>query len=202
MKLALVVHMIFNAMAKPKQHIVIQKVPQGHVPGARVIDIGGGGEGVIAQAGGARVIAIDKYVSEIHEARAKAPGTRWLVADAAELPYKSHGFENATAFFSCMYMPDDVKENVFRETRRVLKTGGEFWIWDAQMAPKGNVYAIRLGISLPDGHTLNTIYGAKAQAQSAASICSLLQQVGFETEVITEEEHWFFVKASAESPES
>ena len=60
MKLALVVHMIFNALAKPKQHIVIQKVPQGHV-----LDIGGGGDGVIAQAGGARIDALDKYISEI-----------------------------------------------------------------------------------------------------------------------------------------
>jgi ubiquinone/menaquinone biosynthesis C-methylase UbiE len=197
MKLALVVHMIFNALAKPKQYIVIQKVPQGRVPGARVIDIGGGGEGVIAQAGGARIIAVDKYESEIHEARAKAPDTPWMVADATELPYKNHSFENATAFFSCMYMPDDVKESVFRETRRVLKDGGEFWIWDAHMAPRGNVYAIRLGISLPDGHALNTIYGAKAQDQSAASICDMLQHAGFETEVITNQEHWFFIRARA-----
>ncbi len=123
-----------------------------------------------------------------------------MVADATELPYKNHSFENATAFFSCMYMPDDVKENVFRETRRVLKTGGEFWIWDARMAPKGNVFAIRLEVGLPDGHTLNTVYGAKAQDQSVASICSMLQQAGFETEVITNQEHWFFIKARSVTP--
>lgn len=192
MKLVLVVHMIFNALAKPKQHIVIQEIPQG-----RVLDIGGGGEGVIAQAGRARIVAIDKYKSEIHEARDKAPDTRWMVADATELPYKSHGFDNATAFFSCMYMPDDVKEDVFRETRRVLKTGGEFWIWDAHMAPKGNVFAIRLQVEIQDGHTINTVYGVKAKDQSAASICSLLRQAGFETEVITDQKHWFFIKAKA-----
>ena len=192
MKLVLVVHMIFNALTKPKQHIVIQKVPQGHV-----IDIGGGGEGVIAQAGGAGIVAIDKYVSEIHEARAKAPDIPWMVADATELPYKNHGFDNATAFFSCMYMPDDVQENVFRETRRILKEGGEFWIWDAHIAPKGNVFAIRLQIDLVDGHTINTVYGVKAREQSAESICGLLQQAGFETEVTTDHKHWFLVKARA-----
>jgi ubiquinone/menaquinone biosynthesis C-methylase UbiE len=182
--------MIFNALAKPKQHIVIQETPQGSV-----IDIGGGGEGVIAQVGGARIIAIDKYVSEIHEARAKAPGTRWMVADAIALPYESQAFDHATAFFSCMYMPDNVKEGAFREILRVLKDGGELWIWDAHMAPKGNVYAIRLGVGLPGGHTLNPIYGAKAQDQSAASICDMLQRAGFETEVITNQDHWFFIKA-------
>jgi len=192
MKLALVVHMIFNALAKPKQRIVIQETPQGSV-----IDIGGGGEGVIARAGGAGIVAIDKYASEIHEARDKAPGTPWMVADATEMPCKSHGFDHATAFFSCMYMPDDAKENVFRETRRVLKIGGEFWIWDAHMAPKGNVFAIRLEVEIHDGHTINAVYGVKAKDQSTASICRLLQQAGFETEVITDQKYWFFIKAKA-----
>ena len=197
MKVWSMVRMIFDALAKPKQHIAIQKVPQGRVPGARVLDIGGGGEGVIARAGGAEIVAIDKRASEIHEARGKAPNTPWMVADATALPYESQAFDHATAFFSCMYMPDDVKGDVFRETRRVLKEGGEFWIWDAHMAPRSNVFAIRLGVDLPDGHTLNTVYGVKAKDQSTASICSLLQQAGFETEVITEQEHWFFVKARA-----
>ena len=190
MKPILVVQMMFNALAKPKQHVVIQEIPQG-----RVIDIGGGGEGVIARAGGARIVAIDKYVSEIHEARAKALDVPWMVADATELPYQSSCFDSATAFFSCMYMPDDVKENVFKEARRVLKRGGEFWIWDAHMAPKGNVFAIRLQVDLLDGHTLNTVYGVQAKDQSAATICGLLQEAGFETEVITNQGHWFFIKA-------
>ena len=192
MKLVLVVQMMFNALAKPKQQIVIQEIPQG-----RVIDIGGGGEGVIAQAGGAGIIAIDKYISEIHEARQKGPDTLWVTADATELPYTDSCFDNATAFFSCMYMPDDAKEIVFRETRRVLKTGGEFWIWDAHMAPKGNVFAIRLQVEILGGHTINTVYGVKARDQSAASICRLLQQAGFETDVITDQAHWFFIKAKA-----
>ena len=186
------VRMIFDALAKPKQHIVIPDIPQG-----QVIDIGGGGEGVIARAGGAGIIAIDKRVSEIHEARDKASHTLWMIADATALPHRNHSFDNATAFFSCMYMPDDVKERVFRETRRVLKEAGEFWIWDAHMVPKGNVFAVRLGVGLPDGHTLNTVYGVRAKAQSAASICDQLQRAGFETEVVTDQEHWFFAKAKA-----
>jgi ubiquinone/menaquinone biosynthesis C-methylase UbiE len=190
MKLFSIVQMIFNALTKPRQHILIQEIPRG-----RVIDIGGGGEGVIAQAGGAWVVAIDKYISEIHEARGKAPDVTWMVADATELPCKSHCFDNATAFFSCMYMSDDVKQKVFRETRRVLKEGGEFWIWDAHMAPKSQVFAIRLQVDCQDTHTINTAYGVKAKDQSAASIGSLLQEAGFESEVITNRKHWFLIKA-------
>jgi ubiquinone/menaquinone biosynthesis C-methylase UbiE len=190
MKLFPIAQMILNALVKPKQHILIQEIPKG-----RVLDIGGGGEGVIAQAGGSGVVAIDKQISEIHEAREQAPDTPWMVADATELPYQSSCFDNATAFFSCMYMPDKVKENVFRETRRVLKKGGEFWIWDVHMAPKSKVFAIRLQVDLHDMHTVNTVYGVKAKDQSAASIRSLLQEAGFESEVITNRKHWFFIKA-------
>ena len=190
MNLFSTVQMIFTAVTKPKQHISIQEIPKG-----RVIDIGGGGEGVIAQAGGARVVAIDKYVSEIHEAREKALDVPWMVADAAALPFESCCFDNATAFFSCMYMSSDVQEKVFRESQRVLKEGGEFWIWDVHIAPKDKVFAIRLQVDSPDMQTINTVYGVKARGQSAATIGRLLQQAGFEPEVITDRKHWFLIKA-------
>ncbi len=189
MNLFSTVQMIFTALTKPKQHISIQEIPTG-----RVIDIGGGGEGVIAQAGGARVVAIDKFMSEIHEARGKALDVPWIVANATALPFKSRCFDNATAFFSCMYMSGDVQEKVFTETRRVLKAGGEFWIWDAHIVPKSKVFAIRLQVDSPAMHTINTVYGVKARGQSAAGIGSLLQQAGFEPEVIIERKHWFLLK--------
>jgi ubiquinone/menaquinone biosynthesis C-methylase UbiE len=190
MKLFSTVQMIFNAMTKPKQCIVIQEIPTG-----RVIDIGGGGEGVIAQVGGTSVVPIDKYLSEIHEARGKAPIAPWMVADATELPFENKSFDHATAFFSCMYMADEVKEKVFKETRRVLKKDGEFWIWDAYMLPKSKMYAIRLQVDIHDKHTINTIYGVKAKDQSAESISNLLQKAGFEPETITNQKHWFMIKA-------
>jgi ubiquinone/menaquinone biosynthesis C-methylase UbiE len=190
MKLFSMVRMVFSALAKPRQHIRIQEIPQG-----RVIDIGGGGEGVIAQAGGARVVAIDKNSSEIHEARGKAPDAQWVVADATKLPFGSDSFDNATAFFSCMYMSGDVLQKVLREARRVLKKGGDFWIWDAHIVPKGKVFAIRLHIDLQDTRTTNTAYGVKAKEQSAAGIGSLLEEAGFELAVATRRKHWFFIRA-------
>jgi len=184
-----IIRTIINALVKPTQRIRIQTIPEG-----RVIDIGGGGEGVIAQAGGAGVVAIDKYLSEIHEARGKAPDGLWMVADAAELPFSDSCCDTATAFFSCMYMPDNVKENVFRETQRVLKKGAEFRIWDVHMSARSKVFAVRLRVDIP-GNTTRTMYGVKAKDQSAASICGLLEQAGFETEVITNRKHWFLINA-------
>lgn len=190
MKFWSMIKMMFQALVKPKRHILMPKIPDG-----RVLDIGGGGEGVIAQAGGASVIAIDKYMSEISEARGKAPNAAWMVADGTKLPHVDNSIDHATAFFSCMYMPLDVKERVFRETRRVLKLNGEFWIWDVPMTTKNDVFAFRMQVETPEIDTIRTIYGVKAKDQSAATICDQLQAAGFETDLITHENGWFFIKA-------
>lgn len=190
MKLISVIQMLFTAMVKPRRHIVIQEIPKG-----QVIDIGGGGEGVIAQAGGTRVFPIDKYMSEIQEARGKAPNVSWMVANATEMPCQSQSFDNATAFFSCMYMSNDIKEKVFRETWRVLKQGGEFWIWDAPILTKGKVFAIRLQVVFQGRHTINTVFGVKTKDQNATSICRLLEKAKFTPEIITDRKHWFLIKA-------
>ena len=190
MKLLSIARMIGSAFAKPKQHVVIQEVPSG-----RVIDIGGGGEGVIGQAGGARVVAIDRRVSEIHEAKVKAASATWVAADATRLPCKSHCLDGATAFFSCMYMSEDVTREAFREAGRALKKGGEFWIWDAQMVPRGGVFAIRLRVDVGDQRTINTTYGVRAKEQSAAGIAGLLREAGFASDVTVNLRRWFMIKA-------
>jgi ubiquinone/menaquinone biosynthesis C-methylase UbiE len=189
MNLISIIQMIINAFQKPRQHINIPEIPTGVL-----LDIGGGGEGVIAQVGGDRVIAIDKYMSEIREAKGRAPDSQWMVADGSKLPFEIECFDNATSFFSCMYMSEDVKEKVFKETCRVLKRGGEFWIWDVNMKFKNTVFAIRVQADLPENRTTKTVYGVKAKDQDAAKISELLQKSRFEAEVITEKKHWFFIK--------
>jgi ubiquinone/menaquinone biosynthesis C-methylase UbiE len=190
MNLISIIQMLFNAVAKPRQHIVIQEVPKG-----RVIDIGGGGEGVIAQAGGVSVFPIDKYKSEILEARGNAPDVSWMVADATALPCQSECFDNATAFFSCMYMSNDIKEKVFRETLRVLKPGGEFWVWDTPISTRSKTFAIRLRVDFHEMPTINTVFGVKTKDQNATSICRLLEKAKFTPEIITDRKHWFLIKA-------
>jgi ubiquinone/menaquinone biosynthesis C-methylase UbiE len=182
--------MIIDALVKPEQYISIEETPKG-----RVIDIGGGGEGIIAQAGGSRIFAVDKFMSEILEAKDKASSSHWLVANAGKLPYSSASFANATAFFSCMYMSEEMKKQVFRETHRALKPGGEFWIWDANIAPKQKAYGIRLHVAFPVQRSTKTMYGTRIKNQSSAAICAQLQEAGFETEVVSNQRHWFFIRA-------
>ncbi len=93
-----------------------------------VLDIGGGGEGIIGRMKPRQVIAIDLFKRELMEA---PPGPLKIVMDAADMKFLDSTFNTATAFFSLMYMTPDVQTKVFAETFRVLKPGGRFLIWDA-----------------------------------------------------------------------
>ena len=185
-----ILKMMIQAIFSPRRNIQMSEIPQG-----LVLDIGGGGEGVIARVGGPGIIAIDRYMSEIQEARDKAPGVNWMVADGTNLPHPDNCMDHATAFFSCMYMSDDVKVKVFCETQRVLKGSGEFWIWDVPMTTKSGTFACRLQVESPGIPPIRTLYGVQAKDQSAEKICRHLQQAGFETDLITSNEQSFFVKA-------
>lgn len=181
--------MAFSALSKPTQRVTLSEFPPG-----RVLDIGGGGEGVIAQVGGSQVVAVDKLFSEIGDASDKAPAAHWLAADATQLPCANESFARATAFFSCMYIPNEIKVAVFKETYRVLQPGGEFWIWDAPMSARSGVFALRLQVTLPNQKTIITAYGVRAKDQSAASLGDLLQHAGFKTEIGAQHKHWFLLK--------
>jgi 2-polyprenyl-3-methyl-5-hydroxy-6-metoxy-1,4-benzoquinol methylase len=71
--------MMFSLLTKPQQQVTLPQLSPG-----RVLDIGSGGEGVIAQVGGSQVVAVDKLVTEIGEAHDKAPSANWLAADATQ----------------------------------------------------------------------------------------------------------------------
>lgn len=183
--------MMFSLLTKPQQQVTLPQLPP-----VRVLDIGGGGEGVIAQAGGSQVFALDKLFSEVGEACHKAPAAHWLVADATRLPCPDGSFSLATAFFSCMYMHNEIKAAVFQETYRVLQPGGEFWIWDVPMNARRGVFALRLQATLPNQKTVSTAYGVRAKDQSAASLGELLQKARFKAETSIQNKHWFLIKGT------
>ena len=174
----------------PFQEISITKLPSGSI-----IDIGGGGEGVIAQVGKERVTAIDKKQTEIDEAIDKAPEAKWMVADALDLPFKNEEFDSATSFFSGMYMSNDDKKKMIREVFRVLPTGGEFWIWDSIIDTKKEMFLIVLTISLPEKEVFNTGYGTRIKFQNEENYKEYLTEAGFSIEKINVNKYWFFIKA-------
>lgn len=82
-----------------------------------ILDLGGGGEGVIGRIYGQQAVAIDNRQEELDEA---PDGPKKLLMDASALAFAPGEFSHVTAFFSLMYMPSDIQGQVFAEAARVL----------------------------------------------------------------------------------
>lgn len=174
----------------PFQEIVIKEIPSGSI-----IDIGAGGEGVIAQIGNERVTAIDKLREEIAEAKDKSPKAKWMVADALNLPFDNEEFDNATSFFSGMYMSNEDKRKAFKEVHRVISPGGEFWIWDSKIKIDKERFLIALTISLPGKDKFNTGYGTSITDQDEKIYEVYLKEAGFGIQEMDVNKYWFFIRA-------
>jgi ubiquinone/menaquinone biosynthesis C-methylase UbiE len=124
-----------------------------------VLDIGGGGEGIIGQMKPTQVIAVDLSKRELEEAPA---GPLKIVMDATDLKFLDASFDTVTAFFSLMYMRAEIQQRVFAEVFRVLTRGGRWIVWDAVIPlalendTRGPVFKFRF--QLP-GKVVQTGYG-------------------------------------------
>lgn len=133
-----------------------------------ILDIGGGGEGVIGRIYGAQVIAIDNRQEELDEAPS---GFEKRLMDASALAFADGVFDHATSFFTFMFMDSDTQRAAIREAARVLKPHGHLHIWDAEIE---SAYPVPFCIDLcvdAAGQSLHTTYGiGKLDVQSAESL--------------------------------
>ena len=148
-----------------------------------ILDIGGGGEGIIGILKGRDVIAIDLHEQELEEAPS---GPLKIVMDARGLLFLDDTFATATAFFSLMYLKSrDDQQKVLAEVFRVLQSGGRFLIWDVSVPqrPEGeerDIYAARLRVCVGD-RTIGTGYGQPwpPDTRDLAFYLDLAAEVGF-----------------------
>lgn len=144
----------------------------------RILDIGGGGEGVIARHAGDQVIAIDIRLEELLES--PDIGLK-IVMDATELKFLDNTFDVVTCFYSLMYMSEKTVNKCLEEALRVLKPGGCLWIWDTEMPweKTADAFVVYLDITLASGH-ITPGYGVGwHRGQSYDSIAGICDKIGF-----------------------
>lgn len=195
--------------AAPAQHIAkppdeqIWQAPRQIVPvedfaaKAPILDIGGGGWGVIGQIKGQQVVAIDISDKELREAP-PGPFVK-IVMDARQLQFLDNSFPTATVFFTFMFMAPADHGQVFRELRRVLVPGGRLLVWDAvlpKLADAKKKYAsIPITFKLP-GKEINAGYATYLVpgGQGPAHFEELAVKTGFTVVSKRTSQDWFFLE--------
>ncbi len=154
--LAVAVYAVADLQLFPQQEVVLHSLPAEGL----ILDIGGGGEGIIGRLMGDRVVAVDLSREELHNA---PPGNIKMVMDARELAFLDGSFHTATSFCTLMYIADrQDQQQVLEEVLRVLEPGGRFHIWDVVIPAEhedGKTTAVYpMKVTLPDD-TVRTAYG-------------------------------------------
>ena len=137
----------------------------------RILDVGGGGEGVIGRLYPSQTVAIDNDANELMD----APGDfERLLMDATKLTFPDASFDAATFFYSLMFMTAGEQRGALAEAARVLRPGGRLCIWDCAFdRAYPEPFSVNLTIDL-DGEILRTTYGiCKLDGQSMAQIAGL-----------------------------
>ncbi len=160
-----------------------------------ILDIGGGGEGIIGVLKGEQVIAIDMRRGELEEA---PDGPLKIVMDARDLQFLDSAFETVTAFFTLMYIMKTERKKVFEEIYRVLKPGGTFLMWDVVIPPKGDNtkgWFVVPAVITVKGKEIETGYGVKweGKEQDMDYYVGLAEAVGFEVMEREEQGQLFFI---------
>lgn len=150
--------------------------------GSRILDVGGGGEGVISALYGEKVVAIDIRLEELLEL-GRSPSKK-AVMDAANLACAAGWFDRASAFFTLMYLDAEEICRVFAEVHRLLKVGGIFEIWDIEMPSRDevekDVFIAQLAVETPN-ETFTPGYGVglRSACQDMGWLSAKLRNAGF-----------------------
>jgi len=149
----------------------------------KILDIGGGGEGIIGQLKGEQVVAIDPKESELKEA---TPGEYLkIIMDAKDLHFLDETFDTTTAFFTFMYIPLSEHQKIFKEIYRVTKKGGEFVIWDLRIPNRvisdKDFYGLYIKVKIEEKE-ISTGYATKwDRQQDLEYYLNLGTSIGFKT---------------------
>ena len=142
----------------------------------KILDIGGGGEGIIGRLYTNQVVAIDIRQDELDEA---PTGFKKILMDATSLRFKDNSFDHITSFFTLLFMNTEEQKRAISEATRVLKNNGEFHIWDCDiLSAYPEPFCVDVAVQLPNEH-ISTTYGVcKMDSQDEDSIVEMCLNSG------------------------
>jgi ubiquinone/menaquinone biosynthesis C-methylase UbiE len=160
-----------------------------------VLDVGGGGEGIIGLLKKHSVISIDTKKSELEEAPG---GPLKILMNAADLKFLDETFATAAMFFSLMFISEKEHQRVIQELYRVLIPGGVVRVWDAELQTRGNNKEAYVGIHINvnvAGQEVTTIYGKNwpDHALTCDYYTTIAKSCGFTVRVEQVETSWFYM---------
>ena len=163
-----------------------------------ILDVGGGGEGLVSRIERQRVCAVDIRMSEIREARIHGAPANWLVGDGSLLSFRDRSFDIVTLWFSLGYMRKwTIKRKVLEEARRVLKKQGTISIMASKIPDSTDQFVFWALFTLPDGTVSQTGYGVRGgQEQTVEKVRKLIAQLDFNILNIEDHGEWFSITAS------
>jgi len=165
--------------------IMIDKTMKG-----TILDIGGGGEGVMGRIYQSQVTAIDNRQEELDGA---PEGFTKLLMDACNLEFEDNLFDNITLFYTLMYIEKEKHHKVIKEAYRVLKNEGSLYIWDTNII-EANPFLVKLHIEA-NNSIINTTYGIykKDPYQDDKYFTSICESAGFRPINKTIDEEQFYL---------
>lgn len=162
-----------------------------------ILDIGGGGEGVIGRLKGRDVVAIDLRREELEEA---ANGFLKIEMDARDLKFLDETFNSATAFFSLMYVgTEEDQKRILEEVWRVLKPKGVFHLWEVDLhaRPETDKEFYMVHVEYRIGEDVYTTgYGQRWPEESRGmdNYINLAKEVGFQHTRIEKNRNTFYLR--------
>jgi len=145
----------------------------------KILDIGGGGEGIISRHSGDSVVAIDRRKDELEET---ADIGIKIVMDACHMAFLDRTFDNITSFYTIMYMDTEQTILFLKEAYRVLKPNGLLWIWDTEIPhlDENDVFIADLEVKINPEDTVLTGYGIGWNREQTSNILQKhITDVGF-----------------------
>lgn len=157
----------------------------------KILDIGGGGEGIIGRLYTNQVVAIDNRQDELDEAPA---GFEKRLMDATCLEFTDYSFEHVTSFYTLMFMRAEEQRRTILEAVRVLKNGGELHIWDCEIySAYPEPFCVDVAIQLPN-ERISTTYGVgKMDVQDENTFIELCLNAGLTLVAKSSSKHGFYL---------